>query len=86
VVEAEPPAPVGQLHGHAEIGRTTRGEVFWEIAPADSGSRLTLTAVPERLGAVDALLLAVGGRRWMCRLFGDALERLDAVLAEPGRD
>jgi hypothetical protein len=86
VIEAEPPAPVGRLHGRAELGRTTRGEVFWEIAPADTGSRVTLTAVPERLAMVDALLLAAGGRRWMCRLFRAALERLDAALAEPARD
>jgi uncharacterized protein YndB with AHSA1/START domain len=86
VLEAEPPAPVGRLHGRAEIGRTTRGEVFWEIAPVDTGSKVTLTAVPERLAVVDALLLAAGGRRWMCRLFRAALGRLDAVLAEPKRD
>jgi uncharacterized protein YndB with AHSA1/START domain len=86
VLETEPPEPVGRLHGRAEIGRGTRGEVFWEIAPADSGSTVTLTAVTERLGLLDALLLAAGGRRWMCRLFSAALERLDAVLREPSRD
>jgi hypothetical protein len=86
VLETEAPPPVGRLHGRAEIGRTTRGEVFWEIAPAPGGSAVTLTAVPERLGALDAVLFAAGGRQWMCRLFRAALERLDAVLAEPGRD
>src|SRR5919201_3098429 len=50
VLEAEPAAPVGRLHGHAEIGRSTRGDVFWEIAPADGGSNVTLAAVPQRLG------------------------------------
>jgi hypothetical protein len=87
VLEAAPPAPVGRLHGAAEIGRTTRGEVFWEIAPADGGgSRVTLAAVPGRLGTADALLLALGGRRWMCRLLRSALGRLDAVLASSAPD
>ena len=86
VLEAEPPSPIGRLHGRAEIGRTTRGEVFWEIAPDDGGSRVTLTAVPERLSASDAFLLALGGRRWMCRLFRTALERLDGVLKATERD
>jgi uncharacterized protein YndB with AHSA1/START domain len=87
VVEAQPPAPVGRLHGRAEIGRSTRGDVYREIRPGGAGgSEVTLTAVPERLGAPDAFLLAAGGRRWLCRLFGGALGRLDAVLAEQGRD
>ena len=86
VLEAEPPGPVGRLHGHAEIGRSTRGDVFWEIAPADGGSNVTLAAVPQRLGLVDKLLLVMGGRRWMCALLRDALARLDAVLAEQRRD
>jgi uncharacterized protein YndB with AHSA1/START domain len=86
VLEAEPPAPVGRLHGRAEIGRTTRGEVFWEVAPAGSGSTVTLRAVPEQLSLVDASLLAAGGRRWMCRLFRAALARLDAALGEQARD
>jgi hypothetical protein len=84
---AQPPAPVGRLHGRAEIGRSTRGDVYREIRPGGAGgSEVTLTAVPERLGAPDAFLLAAGGRRWLCRLFGGALGRLDAVLAEQGRD
>ena len=86
VLEAEPPGPVGRLHGHAEIGRSTRGDVFWEIAPADGGSNVTLAAVPDRLGLLDTLLLAMGGRRWMCALLRDALARLDAVLAEQTPD
>jgi uncharacterized protein YndB with AHSA1/START domain len=86
VLETEPPAPVGRLHGRAEIGRTTCGEVFWEIAPLEGGSAVTLTAVPGRLAMVDAVLLAAGGRRWMCRLFRAALERLDLALARPARD
>jgi hypothetical protein len=86
VLEAEPPGPVGRLHGHAEIGRSTRGDVFWEIAPADGGSNVTLAAVPQRLGLVDKLLLVMGGRRWMCALLRDALARLDAVLAEQTPD
>ena len=86
VLEAEPPGPVGRLHGHAEIGRSTRGDVFWEIAPADGGSNVTLAAVPQRLGLVDKLLLVMGGRRWMCALLRDALARLDVVLAEQTPD
>ena len=86
VLEAEPPGPVGRLHGHAEIGRSTRGDVFWEIAPADGGSNVTLAAVPQRLGLVDKLLLVMGGRRWMCALLRNALARLDAVLAEETPD
>ena len=86
MLEAEPPAPVGRVRGRAEVGRTTRGHVLWEVAPADGGSAVTLTAVPDRLDLVDALLLAAGGRLWMCRLFRSALERLDEVLAADAGD
>jgi uncharacterized protein YndB with AHSA1/START domain len=85
VLEAEPPPP-GHLRGEAEVGRTTRGQVRWEIAPDGSGSRVTLAATPDRLSLVDLVLLGAGGRAWMERLFRNALLRLDGVLTAEGRD
>ena len=74
------------MHGEAEVGRTTRGHVQWEIAPHAGGSSVTLAATPDRLSFLDRLLLAAGGRTWMERLFRNALRRLDAVLADESPD
>jgi carbon monoxide dehydrogenase subunit G len=86
VLAAEPPAPVGRLRGRAEIGRTTRGHVRWEIEPVAGGSRVTLAVGADALGATDALLMTVGGRWWMQRLFRSALARLDGAMDAESRD
>jgi uncharacterized protein YndB with AHSA1/START domain len=82
VVDAEPDTT---LRGIAELGGGTRAAVHWDIAPHDGGSRsrVTLAATVERASLLDRLLLLVGGRSWLERLFASALRRLgDEVAAE----
>lgn len=89
VLSTTPPAggTPGRLRGEAAIGRRTRGRVQWEIDPLDQRrSRVTLSAVVDRAGAADALLLALGGRRWLRSVFDGALSNLPhAVRGEPPR-
>jgi hypothetical protein len=80
VIAADEPT---KLRGTAEIGRRTHAAVRWEIVPAGAGSRVTLSARVERTSALDRLLLALGGRRWLQQLFQSAVERLDSILAKP---
>jgi uncharacterized protein YndB with AHSA1/START domain len=82
VLEATTPQPVAHLRGSAEISGGTRGHVEWTIEPAGNGSRVTLSAIPDALGLLDAVLLRMGGGRWLERLFRSAVARLDDVLVE----
>ena len=80
VLEARPPTAdePGELNGRADLGPTV-GRVRWQVARRDSGSEVTLSAWVERTGWLDRVLLALGGRRWLQRIFESALARLDAV-------
>jgi hypothetical protein len=82
VLEATPPNPVARLRGSAEMAGGTRGHVEWTIEPAGNGSRVTLSAVPEELGPLDAVLLRMGGWRWLERVLSSAVARLDEVIEE----
>ena len=83
------------LAGTARVGSGTEVEVRWELvgagpgAGAGAGAEATvavLTATVTRAAIADRLLLAVGGRAWVRRLFAATLERLAAELCEdPGR-
>jgi hypothetical protein len=64
------------LVGTADIGSRTRARVSWSLAPRDAGTLVRLAAEVERATAVDRLLLALGGRRWLERRFGSALAHL----------
>jgi hypothetical protein len=77
VIATDPPSA---LRGRAEIGRTTRATVRWRIESTGAGSTVTLTATVEQASALDRVLLLLGGRSWLGRLFRHAVERLDAVL------
>ena len=82
VVDAvEPPT---SLRGHAILGDGTVARVSWSLADAGRSTRVRLAAEIESASALDRILLALGGRAWMQRMFASALDRLDAVLAEEG--
>lgn len=76
-----PPLGVG---GTAEVGRTTIGRVEWKIQRLTTGCRVTLTATILRIGALDRVLFALGGRWWLARGFERAITLLGAVAAEDG--
>jgi uncharacterized protein YndB with AHSA1/START domain len=69
------------LIGTAELASGTRARVSWTIAGRLGSSRVRLAADVERARALDRLLLALGGRWWLRRLFASALERLGQELA-----
>lgn len=72
VVTADPPH---SIEGTAAIGRT-RARVRWSLEPSGEGTLIRLTARVERAGALDHVLLALGGRWWLRRRFGAVLQRM----------
>jgi hypothetical protein len=56
--------------------------VTWRIEPDEDGSDVTLSAAIEAAGPLDALVLRLGGRRWIARRFGAALEALAQQVQE----
>ena len=78
VIAAEPSS---RLRGTADLGGGTRAAVSWDIEPAGGGSRVTLTAQVESASTLDGLLLAIGGRWWLQRMFRNAVERLGVVIS-----
>jgi hypothetical protein len=80
VLAADPP---GRLRGSAEVGRRTRAAITWSLSGEGDATRVRLRADVERMGTVDRVLWALGGRRWMRRRFGAVLgalaRRFDAV-------
>jgi hypothetical protein len=74
VTEASAP---DRMTGRAEIGRSTVATVSWTIAADNDGySRVRLGAKIKQAGVLDRLILSLGGRRWMQRLFGGTLRTL----------
>ena len=72
------------LHGAAELGRRTHASVRWDIAPRNGGSDVTFSAFVDHASLVDRVLLALGGRWWLARVFARAVERLGVVIgAQP---
>jgi len=69
--------------GSAEIGRETRALISWTVAEDGVGSRVRLKAEIAHLGLPDRVLLALGGRRWMRRLFEESVTVLAERLAPP---
>ena len=76
VDRVEPPT---RLQGTAEIGRRTRASIRWELAPSGEGSRVTLTGTVDEASFYDRLLLLLGGRWWLQRMFERALRALEHV-------
>jgi hypothetical protein len=65
-----------EFGGIAVIGRRTLATVRWSIEPAAEGATVVIESVAARTSALDALLLALGGRRWLQRSFERVLIRL----------
>jgi carbon monoxide dehydrogenase subunit G len=62
--------------GIAELGDGTRARVSWTLAGRMNQTRVRLAADVEHAAPLDRLLLALGGRFWMRRMFRHALARL----------
>jgi Polyketide cyclase / dehydrase and lipid transport len=84
VLSARRPAHVA---GTARIGSGTEVEVRWDLEEAgEEATVAALTATVTRLALPERLLLVIGGRAWVRRLFVATLERLASELCEgPGR-
>jgi len=63
--------------GRAEAGRGSRVTVRWSIQRSDVGSWVQVIAHADALGPVDAMLVRLGGRRWLARSLELALEGLE---------
>jgi len=75
VAEADPPHAIA---GTASVGRRTEAQVRWTLVPEGESTRVRLEAAVQRAGALEAVLLAAGGRRWLrCRF--------DSILATLAR-
>ncbi len=82
VLAADPP---DRIIGVAELGRTSRAFVRWELRDSDGATRVRLEATIDRTGWLDQLLLLLGARVWLERRFGAVLDRLAEAfrLGEP---
>ena len=69
------------VRGSASIGEVTHGTVCWTLEETDTGTLVTLDVEAERLSRMDALLLRLGGRRWLRGIFARILVRLEERLA-----
>jgi hypothetical protein len=80
------------LSGTAHLGRRTIVEVRWALRGCGGDAaetRVDLSANVVTAGPLDRLLLRIGGRYWIRRLFDTTLERLAAqapaaTIAAPG--
>ena len=84
VLEAVPPqvGAGGRLRGRADVGAATVGRVAWDLEPTELGTRVALSATVERASPADRVILALGGRAWLRRLFQAAVSSLERVLTE----
>lgn len=71
------------LAGTARVGSGTDVEVRWDLTARGTEETVAvLSATVTRLAAPERLLLALGGRAWVRRLFAATLERLAAELSQ----
>lgn len=71
--------------GRAVVGRRTVARISWVLARGPSGSTdVELSAVIERLGALDGLVLLLGGKRLLEGHFEGALRLLAGLAVASG--
>jgi uncharacterized protein YndB with AHSA1/START domain len=68
-----------RLMGRADIGARTTGRVRWTLTPEGGGTRVELAAEVERAGALDRVMLVLGGRRWLEARFRGTLDKLASL-------
>jgi Polyketide cyclase / dehydrase and lipid transport len=73
--------PQHSISGTAELAGGTRARVMWRLWDDRGGTQVELSAELERAGALDRLLLALGGRRWLRGHFASTLETLGRRFA-----
>jgi hypothetical protein len=74
-------SPTG-IVGRVKAGQRTRGTVRWSIQHSDRGSWVEIVGRTEVLGVLDAMLLRLGGRRWLVRSLHHALEGLEERMRQ----
>ena len=74
----------GFIAGRARVGKRTEACVSWRIAADEEGSDVALSASIEAAAPLDALVLRLGGRRWIARRFAAALDTLAGLLVAAG--
>jgi hypothetical protein len=62
------------MAGTAELGGGTRARVTWSLTPEGDATLVRLGADVETAGALDRMLLALGGKVWLRRRFGAILD------------
>jgi hypothetical protein len=84
VVQARPHTSIA---GTATVGAHTQARVHWTLRRATRGTLVRLEATVERAAWTEAIVLAMGGRRWLERRFASILETLARRLSlEGGQD
>jgi uncharacterized protein YndB with AHSA1/START domain len=73
VIAAEQPE---RMTGSAELGRRTHATVTWTLREEAGRLHVALEARVEGVSLGDQILLALGGRRWLERLFQRTLAHL----------
>jgi hypothetical protein len=68
--------PDTSLAGTAAVGNGTEALVRWTLTPESDGTRVRLEATVQRVGWLESVLLAAGGRRWLEQRFASILETL----------
>jgi hypothetical protein len=66
--------------GVARVGQRTSAHAQWRIEPDSDGTRVALESTIARTGALDRILLTLGGRWWLRRSFTRVLGRLALAL------
>jgi len=70
----------GCFGGVAQVGRSTRAHVRWNVGPTSLGSWVALESIICSTSALDRTLLVLGGRWWLRRAFRRTLETLADAL------
>ncbi|HYF26423.1 MAG TPA: SRPBCC family protein [Baekduia sp.] len=71
--------PDEMLAGTASTASGSTVHVTWRVAPCGDGARVELQLAADRASALDAVVLRLGGRRWLRRRLQAALQRLAAT-------